>query len=210
MHNPIVSFEKNVLSIKMLGEIHKYFSTQLHALDLSEILRAQYVLIISAFDCYIHDAVRESMVEMFVGTRMANNSFEKFKIPMSIVQQLLSTNDVPTRRQLISASIKKITSADSYQAPNKVENALQLIALSGIWTAISPEMGIRPQDIKSKLALIVNRRNKIAHEADIDPLTGDKIPIDRNDILDVLGFIEKLVYAIENRIQAAPVIISPP
>lgn len=204
MHSPISAFEKNIQSIKILGEIHKYFLSQLHALDLSEILRAQYVLIVSAFDCYIHDSVREGMIEIFEGAKASNDKYSDFKIPMSFVQNLISTNDEDARRQLISAAIKKITSTETYQAPAKVENALQLISLNNIWSAISPEMSMSTTDIKRKLGLIVNRRNKIAHEADTDSLTGEKTPIERDDIIDVLDFIEKLVKAIENRIQLLP------
>jgi hypothetical protein len=59
----------------------------------------------------------------------------------------------------------------SYQAPDKVIAAYSLIGLpdifdraSGLWQG--PDSS--PQDIKERLARYVARRNKIAHEADLE------------------------------------------
>ena len=46
-------------------------------------------------------------------------------------------------------------------------------------------------DIPRELGLIVNRRSKIAYEADIDSIINDKTPIDQA-IIEVKTFIVKL------------------
>lgn len=58
-------------------------------------------------------------------------------------------------------------------------------------------MGTSAKDIKDRLDLIVDRRNKIAHEADIDPSYPDtRWPIDEQLVSDTVGFIEqKAVFA---------------
>ena len=55
-----------------------------------------------------------------------------------------------------------------------------------------------PQDIKQQLTEIVNRRNKIAHEADIDPTLniGNRWYIDESMVGDTVDFIEQVVESI--------------
>lgn len=57
MREPINSFKESIESIKSLHALHKHLCSLLPAIDLSEILRAEIVLIVSAFDCFIHDIV---------------------------------------------------------------------------------------------------------------------------------------------------------
>ncbi|MDJ0619190.1 MAG: HEPN domain-containing protein [Calothrix sp. MO_192.B10] len=51
------------------------------------------------------------------------------------------------------------------------------------------------KDIKQQLNLIVDRRNKIAHEADIDPTLnlGEHWNIDESMVNDAVDFIEQVV-----------------
>lgn len=203
MNTPYSSFEKNIESIKMLDNIHKYFSNQLHAIDLSEILRAELVLIVSAFDCYIHDIVKTGMLEIFKGQRNENKKYNDFSIPLSYVQQIIQAENDTEKSQLIEVAIKKVNCKDSFQSPSSIENSLQLISIKNIWTLIKTELSMEPSDIKHKLGLIVNRRNKIAHEADLDSITGEKTEILSDDIADCLNFITKLTKSIDNQVITA-------
>ncbi len=54
------------------------------------------------------------------------------------------------------------------------------------------------RDIKQQLSSIVVRRNKIAHEADIDPTfnLGNRWPIDEVLVNEAVDFIEQVVESI--------------
>jgi hypothetical protein len=58
-------------------------------------------------------------------------------------------------------------------------------------------MGLSAPEVKERLSLIIGRRNKIAHEADLDP-TYPKVrwPISSADVEGVVNFIETVVEAI--------------
>lgn len=202
MNNPITSFEKNIESIKTLHNIHLYFSDKLSAIDLSEILRAEIVLVVSAFDCYIHDAIKKGMLEIFQGQRNSNNKFEDFSIPMSIVKEIISSENLTEKEQLISNAIKKNNNRLSFQSPSSIENALQLISVKKVWSSLKDSMNMEPNDIKKMLGLIVNRRNKIAHEADLDPISGEKVEITRGDITEILDFVILLTYKLDEVINS--------
>lgn len=53
-------------------------------------------------------------------------------------------------------------------------------------------------EVKQQLTDLVDRRNKIAHEADIDPTfgIGNRWEIDENLVNDAVTFIEQLVQSI--------------
>ena len=57
----------------------------------------------------------------------------------------------------------------SFQQPDKVADAIRLISDKKLWDELSIQRGEPARDIKQQLSSIVDRRNKIAHEADIDP-----------------------------------------
>ncbi|MBS1509061.1 MAG: hypothetical protein JSS79_20655 [Bacteroidetes bacterium] len=201
MKAPLKQFLKNIESIDTIDGIHSYFEQQVPAMDISEILRAEYVLLVSAFDYYVHDLVRDGMLEIFEGKNKTNSEFDRFHISLKSVNLLLSTSDKVVRVQLLDNEIRKITSKHSYQAPSSVERALSLISVKSIWKAISKDLKIDKEDIVKELGLIVHRRNKIAHEADINPITNGKTLIDKKTVKDVREFLVKLVRAIDKKVK---------
>ncbi|HOV10276.1 MAG TPA: HEPN domain-containing protein [Bacteroidales bacterium] len=200
---PLNQFLRNVESIDTIDSIHTYFEVQVPAIDISEILRAEFVLLVSAFDYYIHDIVREGMLSIFDGKNKTNKDFDQFAISLKAVNILLSASDDQIRRQLLDNEIRKVNSKHSYQAPSNVERALSIISFKSVWKKISIDMKMNEDDIVKELGLIVHRRNKIAHEADMNPVTNEKSPIDKQTIRDVRVFLINIVRAIDKKITTA-------
>jgi len=200
MSKSLDQFKKNLNSIEIVDGIYLYFESNVKAMDVSEILRAQYVMLVSAFDYYIHDIVREGMLEIFDGKKKSNRNYEQFLISLKALQLILATKDKNLRNQIIDNEIRKITCKQSFQGPSNVERALSLISIKSIWQSLSHKLKIPKDDLIKKLGLIVNRRNKIAHEADIDPITLSKTPIDRTTLIDVKLFIISVVDAIDTKL----------
>lgn len=201
MKEPIDSFRENVESVKNLHALHKHLCSLLPAIDLSEILRAEIVLIVSAFDCFIHDIVRKGVMDIFNANRVENSKYENLCIPISTVKQMLLAESDSDRNELLEISVKKILSKESYQSPANIENALQLISIRKIWSSIKDEMHMSSDEITKRLGIIVNRRNKIAHESDIkNHIDTTKNEIERGDVDDVIDFISTLVECINNQL----------
>lgn len=83
----------------------------------------------------------------------------------------------------------------SYQQPDKIADAIRLISDKKLWDEVAAQMGKPTKDIKQQLSAIVERRNKIAHEADIDPTfnIGNRWNIDEALVTDAVDFIEQMV-----------------
>lgn len=198
MRNPKNTWNLNLQNVKNMHWLHEQLSKVVPAMDLSDILRAEYVLIVSAFDCYVHDVVLQGMTNMFSGSKPDSRAYNEFCLPMSAVKQLLVSTDSAIRESIFNASVKKLLAKDSYQSPKSVEYAMNLINLKNVWHKVGLKLSMPSKDVVLKLGLIIQRRNKIAHEADIhDFVSMDKTPIDRSDVDDTFAFLDQIVTAIE-------------
>ena len=198
MRNPKNTWNLNLQNVKKMHWLHEQLSKVVPAMDLSDILRAEYVLIVSAFDCYVHDVVLQGMANMFSGSKPDSRAYNEFCLPMSAVKQLLVSTDSAIRESIFNVSAKKLLAKDSYQSPKSVEYAMNLINLKNVWHKVGLKLSMPSKDVVLKLGLIIQRRNKIAHEADIHDLVSmDKTPIDRSDVDDTFAFLDQIVAAIE-------------
>lgn len=186
------NFARNYQAVRELGNIYSFLYPQVTAIDVSELLRAEFVLAVSAFDCYMHEIVRAGLVDLLFGCRN-ERGLKCVELPLDFVKIALNISDEHERRQFVDASIKRQLSKDSYQSPKSVEYAMGLIGVKHLWTELSSRMGIAPNQIKETLALIVNRRNKIAHEADYDDYIGGKTEIEKQWVDDSIEFISSFV-----------------
>jgi hypothetical protein len=163
-------------------------------LDLTDILRASIVSAVSAFDTFIHEIARIGMVEIFQKARPQTDAFSRFSISMESVLLVVAT---PTDTKWLEDEIRKQHSWLSFQQPDKVADAIRLFCAKELWKEVGNHLGIDPKSAKTRLALIVDRRNKIAHEADMDPTSpGSRWPIDELLVQDAIDTLEQIGNAI--------------
>lgn len=198
MQRAIEKFRQNIESVRELDSIFGLITSNYPLLEdqSREILRAEIVLSVSALDCFIHDLIKQGMVETYQGDRIASNQLSTYQIPFKFLKLIENSEQLDDKLAYLENAIKENNSKDSYQSPKSIEYALQLINISSVWKNLASPMNLKAEDIKGELSLIIDRRNKIAHEADYDVLTGSKYPIDRQNINDVIQFIESLCESI--------------
>lgn len=86
----------------------------------------------------------------------------------------------------------------SFQQPDKIADAIRLISDKKLWEEVANQMGKPQKDIKQQLRAIVDRRNQIAHEADIEPTygIGSRQNIDPVLVAEAVDFIEEIIETI--------------
>jgi hypothetical protein len=86
----------------------------------------------------------------------------------------------------------------SFQQADKIAEAIRYVSDKKLWDEVATQMSKSAKDIKQQLNSIVDRRNKIAHEADIDPTfnIGSRWNIDELLVGDAVDFIDQLVESI--------------
>src|SRR3954451_1055512 len=189
MDRVISQFRENMIHVKNLGGLYKaVISLMTPVIDASDLLRAQYVLGVSALDHYIHELTRVGMIEIFSGTRLAPPMYYRFRISMDSISNSGTVSELQAR---FEAEVRTQHSYLAFQHPDRIADAVRLISDKRLWECVSIRMGIPPEDVKTRLKLIVDRRNKIAHEPDINsgqPGTGERWPISQADVDESIAF----------------------
>jgi len=199
MQAAVDHFNANILRVRSLGSLHgalKALTTS--ALDISDILRSQLVLVASALDYYIHEIVEKGMIEIYQNKRPRTKSFLDFNVSLKCVLEAFSS---PPNLDALKNEIHENLSLRSYQHPNKITEAIKLISDKNLWSEVSKILNKNPEDIKNQLLLIVDRRNKIVHEADSNPAFPDtRWPIDEKIVNEAVDFIEAIVHGIHQTV----------
>jgi hypothetical protein len=160
------------------------------ALDLSDLMRAALVLGVSAFDHFIHEIARKGILETATGIRADTETYRRFPIPLGIT---CSAGLRPLWLQHLDDEVRQKHSWQSFQDPNKVAEAIRLVSRKELWKEVGIILKCSAEDVKAQLKLVVDRRNKIAHEADIDPTSpGMRWPMTHQVATEALNVLEKI------------------
>jgi RiboL-PSP-HEPN len=98
----------------------------------------------------------------------------------------------------LETEIRERLGYQSFQQADKIADAIRYISDKTLWDEVAIGMAKPAKDIKRQLNSIVDRRNKIAHEADIDPSSpiGGRWNIDELEVGSAVDFVEQLVESI--------------
>lgn len=168
------------------------------AVDLSDLLRSALVAGVSALDFFVHEYVREGMLNIYTGSRPPTDAYNAFVVPMSAVNIAISS---PGNTVWFDEVVREAHGWKSFQHPDKIKAAVRLISTKELWHEVSDELSSDVPTVKSELVAIVDRRNKIAHEADMDPTyPGTLWPINEPLVRHALAFLGAIARAIDSRI----------
>lgn len=186
----ISTFSNAVSRAKQLGGLHSAIrALTTDALEPSDLLRAQIVLAISALDHLVHELTVAGMLEIYDGIRPPTPAYAKFQIPLSSVHGL----SAQLSRGAFESAIRERHSYLSFQRPEKIADAIRLFSLVKLWDAVAAGLSVDVDSIKVDVNLAVDRRNKIAHEADLDPTyPGLRWPISESDASGVVALVERV------------------
>lgn len=168
-------------------------ATLTRAIDVSDLLRSALVQCVSAFDHFIHEEVRVRMHAVHAGP-VANwpAAFSRFSVSLATVDAALHGTT-----GWLDQEIREQHGYLSFQHPDKIAGAFKLVSSTPLWPAVAADLGADPATVRRRLQLIVDRRNKIAHEADFDPTPPtSRYPISRPLVDDSLEFLESVASSI--------------
>jgi hypothetical protein len=153
---------------------------------------------VSALDHYIHEIVEQGMIETYENNRPRTAMFLRFNISIECVILGLSSQQ---NVGLLRNEIHETLSFRSFQNPDKIAEAIKLISRKNLWNEVGRSLAMNPRDVKNQLLLIIDRRNKIAHEADQNPaFPGTRWPIKAILVNDAVSFIENIVNSIHHMV----------
>ncbi|WP_242462649.1 HEPN domain-containing protein [Pseudomonas sp. OST1909] len=180
------------MSARHAGGLYDYLTASVTVpASFEDLLRSQVVYAVSAFDKLIHDLVRIGMLEIFTGARPPTPKYLSEPISIQIHSDLISAS-IPPKEHIFEQAIFRKLKIVSYQDPIKVADGLSYIWDEGQkWQKISEKMAQPDSVIRTTLKLIADRRNTIVHEADIDPLTNEKLSITKSECEELTDFLHR-------------------
>ncbi|MGC4049127.1 MAG: HEPN domain-containing protein [Paludibaculum sp.] len=194
MKSALMQFNANLRRASDLCGLASILQAQTtSAIDTTDILRAAMVLAVSAFDHFVHEITREGMLEIAAGKRSPTDAYHRFQVSLRSIDLSRSSAGI----HWLDQEIRDKHGWLSFQDPDRVADALRNVTEKKIWEVVGRQLGISAKDAKAQLKLIVDRRNKIAHEADMDPtVPGVRWPITIIIVEDAAKFMSDVALAI--------------
>ena len=167
MLDAIQKFRVNMERVDAMAGLYEALSRlTAPVMDVTDLLRAQIVMTVSALDHYIHEITRIGMLEVYNQTRPSTDAFLNFQITMNAAMTGLAGPSVDTWFEM---EIREKHGYLAFQHSDKIADAIRLFSSRELWPSVASQLNMTVQDVKNQLRLIVQRRNKIVHEADLDP-----------------------------------------
>lgn len=174
-------------------------------MDPSELLRAEWVARVSALDLYIHELVAQRLLEIFEGLRPTTAAYLRFQVSTETVNRIRTAATQSDASAAFDLYVRTYLSRLTYQAPDDIADGVRLCSPIELWNDVALNLGATPatkadeaKRLKKQLSLVVQRRNMIAHEGDLQQsLPREPWPISRADLVFVGDQIERLVRAID-------------
>lgn len=206
MATQIDIFNSNIAYAQALHSSYLYFkNNNVCAIDISELLRAEWVLIVGAMDCYIHDIVCKKMHAIITDSTYnvgsLPNGLANYKMPLSSIKEIYDAVTNVEKEALLMNYLRQTLHEFSFESVQSIDSAMSYIGVKKFWSELAKEWHCDTDTIKKQLGLIVRRRNIIAHQSDIvDFTTLEKQALEAGDVEEAKNFIVRLVAYMDNRI----------
>lgn len=204
---PIGHFEAVWGRCSQLSALHSYLDKNVTAiLQPDELLRAEWVARVSALDLYIHELIAQKMVEIFEARRLPTATYLKFQISTGTLNRIRTASTPSDASSAFDLFVRNQLSRITYQFPDDIADGVRLCSSIELWNEVAMVLGANPttktdkaKELKRQLSLLINRRNKIAHEGDLQqsPLR-EPWPISKADLIYVEEWLERTVRAIDS------------
>lgn len=204
---PIEHFEAAWERCAHLSAMQAFLATNVvGVLKPDELLRAEWVARVSALDLYVHELVAQLMVDIFEKNRPSTQAYSAFMLTSETVDRIRHAPTVLDASAAFDLEVRRQLGMVSFQHPTKIADGIRMCSPVELWNEVAINQGSSEQDkvakaklMKRQLIAIVDRRNKIAHEGDLQPkaIPIAAWPINQADLAIVSQFIEKLVKSID-------------
>lgn len=191
----------------LFGALFAYINANVSAaIQPEELLRAEWASRVSALDLYVHELVSQNLLKIFDGTRPSCAGFNRLQISSETLIRIKNSITASEKSTAFDLDVRTKLGRVTYQYPDDIADGIRLISPCKLWNEVAAKMGGTPATIsadtealKKQLSLIVDRRNKIVHEGDLQPgIPRTPWPINQNDVAYVTRFIGDVVIAIDS------------
>ena len=203
---PLQHFEAVWNRCAQLSALHAYLARSVAGvMQPDELLRAEWVARVSALDLYVHELVAQLMVATFEGRRRPSPAYMKFQVSNETLDRIRTAATAAQAGAAFDFAVRDQLSYLTFQDPDKIADGVRRCTDVELWNEVALKLGATPaakvdkaKSLKKELSILVQRRNRIAHEGDLQPSPlREPWPISQADLVFVRDQIEQIVRAID-------------
>ena len=161
------------------------------------IWRSQVVLAEGLLDYFIHEVSKYCLFQMFTGQWDKTDKYGSFMVPLSKVEQAISTKDTA---EWFFEFINERLARDVFLSNECMRDQLNLIGVGYVPAMVKAFPRDKEETSKKDGAMIVQelfrRRNEIAHQNDRSHANAEQTDITEEYVIEYLGKIDSIVTAI--------------
>lgn len=176
---------------------------QVNAFDVADLYRAAWVQAVSALDHWVHRELYDRALgfALNVGEERPPQFFN-LRVPMRMFEDV-HHHRAKTLQEAFPEHLRDHFGYQSFQAPEKIKQALAHVTSAPLWPSVEKQR----VSAVARLKEIVDRRNRIAHEADRDPDDGTRrLPITADDVIRAVDDVHQIAAAIAGVLGRPPAI----
>ncbi|MGW5880295.1 hypothetical protein ACWFMI_27495 [Nocardiopsis terrae] len=168
-----------------------------------DLYRAAWSQAVSALDHWLHEEVLEHAVALVRSEeRPLPERLAKLRMPFATVEQMTDNSVGSVFAEFIAEEIRR----DTYQRSKGVSEGLRLIThlnAQQIWERIAEGLGVTAAAARDRQDRVVDRRNRIAHQADLDS-DGLRTPMSAAEVEEAVTWIEDVAKRITTLLPGIP------
>lgn len=163
--------------------------------DASDLFRSGLVQAVAALDSYIHGVVLDRAADLLTGRLQAAPAVTKVGLDFGAVRNIMNAGSPAAVELAARSHIAQRLALETFQRPDDIAKALAMVGLGKIWSTAFPA---DPGAAKTAIGVIVDRRNRIVHSCDNDPVNpGTLTALSSADALDAIATVEGTVSRID-------------
>lgn len=160
-----------------------------------DLYRAALVHSVAALDSYVHGVVLDRALAILLGRTPHTPTGTRVGLHFNAVQQILNAQTAADQELAARTHLAQRLSLETFQHPEDIGTAFAMVGTGKLW---SSAFQAKAASAKTALGLVVQRRNRIVHQCDADPLSpGQWTPISDTDTLEAIAIVESTVMAID-------------
>lgn len=190
----------------VFAALHAYIAMNVApVLQPDELLRAEWAMRVSALDLYVHEVVAQNLLQIFQGLRPVCPGYSKLKISSDTLMRIYEHGPGIESETAFDLEVRTQLARITYQFPDDIADGIRMVSSVELWNEIAKHQGATGAGVKTfaaglklQLRQIIDRRNKIVHEGDLQPgIPRRPWPISRDDLDAVKATIGSIVSGID-------------
>jgi hypothetical protein len=164
--------------------------------DGTELYRSALVQAVAALDAYVHGVILDKSVDIILGRTPSAGVSTKLGIGFAGIQDIVTAANPVVQEIAARRQIAQRLSLETFQRPDAIGAIFSVVGVPKLWATGFPSGAKLPTQT---LSLVVQRRNRIVHQCDADPLSpGNITPLSDADAIDAVNAVEVAVFAIDS------------